>query len=82
MQAQRMCSKSMQDDGLPLKIEASVRSMAQCMAMGQAAGTAAILSARLGKAPRELAYHHLRDSLLHTGAILETPRAEAKVPIA
>jgi ribulose 1,5-bisphosphate synthetase/thiazole synthase len=61
---------------------ASVRSMAQCMAMGQAAGTAAILSARLGKAPRELAYHHLRDSLLHTGAILETPRAEAKVPIA
>jgi ribulose 1,5-bisphosphate synthetase/thiazole synthase len=53
---------------------ASVRSMAQCMAMGQAAGTAAVLSHRSGVAPRELAYAELRDALLELGATLETPQ--------
>lgn len=52
---------------------ASVRSMAQCMAMGQAAGVAAALSATSRCSPRELDYPLLRDALLTTGAILGTP---------
>ena len=48
---------------------ASVRSMGQCMAMGQAAGTAAALS----DTPRELPFPTLRDKLLALGAVLETP---------
>ena len=48
---------------------ASVRSMGQCMALGQAAGTAAALSDR----PRELPFPALRAKLLALGAILETP---------
>ena len=54
---------------------ASVRSMAQCMAMGQAAGAAAHLSCETGLAPRELPYERLRDALLESGATLETPEA-------
>lgn len=53
---------------------ASVRSMAQCMAMGQAAGTAAALSCSEKKLPRELRYTQLRDRLLTIGATLTTPR--------
>jgi glycine/D-amino acid oxidase-like deaminating enzyme len=52
---------------------ASVRSMAQCMAMGQAAGTAAALALARGVPPRELPYGELRGRLLAAGAILETP---------
>src|SRR5688572_11630062 len=48
---------------------ASVRSMGQCMAMGQAAGAAAALS----DTPRELPFRELRDRLLALGAVLETP---------
>jgi hypothetical protein len=50
---------------------ASVRSMAQCMAMGQAAGTAAALSAATGRDPRDLDTAALRDRLRADGAILE-----------
>ena len=50
---------------------ASVRSMAQCMAMGQAAGTAAALAASSGRDPRDLDPAMLRDRLRHDGAILE-----------
>ncbi|MBV9622488.1 MAG: FAD-dependent oxidoreductase [Acidobacteria bacterium] len=52
---------------------ASVRSMAQCMAMGQAAGAAAGLCARSRKNPRELSYPDLRRALVEMGATLETP---------
>jgi hypothetical protein len=52
---------------------ASVRSMAQCMAMGQAAGTAAALCSRTQRAPRELDFHLLRQTLLNDGAILSSP---------
>lgn len=52
---------------------ASVRSMAQCMAMGQAAGTAAALCLSHVSQPRELAVQHLQDKLRQAGAILETP---------
>jgi len=52
---------------------ASVRSMAQCMAMGQAAGTAAALCSNSKCTPRELRYPDLRDALLKMGATLETP---------
>ncbi len=52
---------------------ASVRSMAQCMAMGQAAGTACALALSRGATPRELPFPVLRDRLLADGAILETP---------
>jgi hypothetical protein len=52
---------------------ASIRSMAQCMAMGQAAGTAAALCVRAKRTPRELDFAPLRDALLKAGAILSTP---------
>ena len=50
---------------------ASVRSMAQCMAMGQAAGSAAALALAAGTSPKEVPYRGLRDRLLGLGAILE-----------
>ncbi|MBA2721026.1 MAG: FAD-dependent oxidoreductase [Chloroflexi bacterium] len=54
---------------------ASVRSMAQCMAMGQAAGTAAALAAGAsgvaGGAVRAVAFETLRTRLLADGAILD-----------
>ncbi|MFZ0886033.1 MAG: FAD-dependent oxidoreductase, partial [Candidatus Acidiferrales bacterium] len=49
---------------------ASVRSMAQCMAMGQAAGTAAAVCARERKTPRQLNVGKLQSRLLECGAIL------------
>jgi hypothetical protein len=49
---------------------ASVRSMAQCMAMGQAAGTAAVLSARTGIEPQTIDVNELRTRLTTAGAIL------------
>jgi ribulose 1,5-bisphosphate synthetase/thiazole synthase len=52
---------------------ASVRSMAQCMAMGQAAGTAAALCVSASKLPRELNVGRLQAKLREAGAILENP---------
>lgn len=52
---------------------ASVRSMAQCMAMGQAAGLAAALCCERQITPRALPYDELRAVLIRTGATLETP---------
>ena len=60
---------------------ASVRSMAQCMAMGQAAGTAAAMSIATGRDPRDLDIGVLRDRLRVDGAILDladAPRAVAR----
>jgi hypothetical protein len=60
---------------------ASVRSMAQCMAMGQAAGTAAAQAVAAGRDPRDLDVSGLRDGLRADGAILElaaAPRALAR----
>jgi hypothetical protein len=48
---------------------ASVRSMGQCMAMGQAAGTAAALSARADVSPRQLDIITLQDRLRTDGAL-------------
>jgi Flavoprotein involved in thiazole biosynthesis len=53
---------------------ASVRSMAQCMAMGQAAGTAAALCVTQNGQPRDLNVQLLQDKLRESKAILETPR--------
>jgi len=50
---------------------ASVRSMGQCMAMGQAAGLAAALAAGRGITPREVDAAVLRHELRKIGAILE-----------
>jgi hypothetical protein len=50
---------------------ASVRSMAQCMAMGQAAGTAMALSHRQGCEPGDLAVGTLRDELRRGGALVD-----------
>jgi hypothetical protein len=50
---------------------ASVRSMAQCMAMGQAAGTAAALAISAGRDPRDVPSDALRDRLRSDGALLE-----------
>ncbi|HEY6012347.1 MAG TPA: FAD-dependent oxidoreductase, partial [Candidatus Limnocylindrales bacterium] len=60
---------------------ASVRSMAQCMAMGQAAGTAAAHAVASGGDPRDIDVAALRDRLRADGAILElaaAPRAMAR----
>lgn len=54
---------------------ASVRSMAQCMAMGQAAGTAAALATGAGGEPRDVSAQQLRDRLRHDGAVLELTAA-------
>jgi FAD dependent oxidoreductase len=50
---------------------ASIRSMAQCMAMGQAAGTAAAIAATAEISPREVPVPTLRDRLRTDGAIVE-----------
>lgn len=51
--------------------QASVRSMAQCMAMGQAVGTAAALAAQHGGLVRDVDTAALLNELRSTGAILE-----------
>jgi ribulose 1,5-bisphosphate synthetase/thiazole synthase len=55
---------------------ASCRSMAQCMAMGQAAGTAAALCALRGCDPRELPLSTLQHRLVADGAILYDEQQE------
>ncbi len=52
---------------------AAVRSMAQCMAMGQAAGTAAAVAVAGGRLPREIDVAALREVLRRSGALLELP---------
>lgn len=59
---------------------ASVRSMGQCMAMGQAAGTAAALALAGGRTPRDLDPAVLRDRLRADGAILDVPSSAASEP--
>lgn len=49
---------------------ASVRSMGQCMAMGQAAGVAAAIAAARGQMPREIEMSTLQSRLREMGAIL------------
>jgi hypothetical protein len=56
---------------------ASVRSMAQCMAMGQAAGTAAALAAAGRLDARELPFSRLRVALSEAGAVLTPDLATA-----
>jgi len=51
--------------------QASVRSMAQCMAMGQAVGEAAALAAPAGGSVRMVPIGELQDRLRHSGAILD-----------
>lgn len=53
---------------------ASVRSMAQCMAMGQAVGFAAALSSIENVMPADLEIEKLQQELHEVGAVLETPR--------
>lgn len=53
---------------------ASVRSMAQCMAMGEAVGVAAAWMVKRKLAPQEIKTGELRDRLRKQGAILETPQ--------
>ena len=53
--------------------QASVRSMAQCMAMGQAAGTTAAFAVGRGGSVRDVPVSNVRDRLVAGGAILEVP---------
>ncbi len=53
---------------------ASVRSMAQCMAMGEAAGTAASTACLTKKELREIEVSVLQDVLRSNGAVLQVPR--------
>jgi hypothetical protein len=52
---------------------ASVRSMAQCMSMGQAAGVAAAFAAKGHGDIRAVSVSDLQNTLRASGAILETP---------
>jgi len=52
---------------------ASIRSMAQCMAMGQAAGSAAALASRSDGQVRAIDFPKLRETLVEDGAVLEIP---------
>jgi hypothetical protein len=58
---------------------ASVRSMAQCMAMGQAAGTAAALAVASGRDSRDVDPAALRDRLHRDGAVTDLERASTVV---
>ncbi len=58
---------------------ASCRSMAQTMAMGQAAGTAAALSSGSNCGAREVSVAKLQARLRERGAILETPMQPAAI---
>ena len=51
--------------------QASARVMAQCMAMGEAAGTASVLSLRNGVSPRGLDATLLRRTLQERGAFVD-----------
>lgn len=51
--------------------QASIRSMAQCMAMGHAAGTAAAMAAGEKGSVRDVGFEVLRERLVEDGAILE-----------
>jgi hypothetical protein len=53
--------------------QASVRSMAQCMAMGQAAGTTAAFAVGRGGSVRDVPVSEVQDRLVDGGAILEVP---------
>jgi hypothetical protein len=53
---------------------ASVRSMGQCMAMGQAAGTAAALAVAMRQTPRRLSIQELQARLLSAGVLLAGAR--------
>jgi glycine/D-amino acid oxidase-like deaminating enzyme len=59
---------------------ASARSMATCMAMGQAAGTAAALAVRSNVMPRSLDVAELRARLADDGALLEPLQAVESQP--
>jgi glycine/D-amino acid oxidase-like deaminating enzyme len=59
---------------------ASARSMATCMAMGQAAGTAAAMAAATGTVPRAVAATALRERLAADGAVLEPLAAVSVAP--
>ena len=52
---------------------ASIRSMAQCMAMGVAAGVAGSIALANKKEIREVTFSDIRTKIIETGAILEVP---------
>jgi len=52
---------------------ASIRSMGQCMAMGQAAGINAALASAAKKSIREVPIEDIQNSLIKSGAVLTTP---------
>lgn len=58
--------------------QASIRSMAQCMAMGQAVGSAAAMAARGNGESRSVDVTELRDHLRSTGAVLSVDEAVAQ----
>ena len=53
--------------------QASVRSMAQCMAMGHAAGVTAARAVRADGVVRDIAFADVQDQLRSDGAVLEVP---------
>jgi hypothetical protein len=58
---------------------ASCRSMAQTMSMGQAAGLAAVISLDTDLEAKNIDFQKLQNSLVRSGAILETPNKVADI---
>jgi len=54
---------------------ASIRSMAQCMAMGVAAGVNAALATKEATELRNVNFEHIRKGLLVLGSIIEMPNS-------
>ena len=50
---------------------ASIRSMAQCMAMGVAAGVSASVAIKSKEEVRAIKFSKIREELVKTGAVLE-----------
>ncbi len=61
---------------------ASYRVMATCMAIGQAAGTAAAIAVQQGVTPRQLDAGLLREALAKDGAFVGEAASEAEPPLA
>ncbi len=59
--------------------QSSFRVMGTCMAMGQAAGTAAAMAARTGTVPRLIDPQALRARLVEVGAMVDSPGIPAPV---
>jgi len=60
---------------------AAIRVMATCMAMGEAAGRAAVIAVRKGVRPEDVNIRELQNELVSRGAYLRQPGGPAKMAV-